>query len=73
MKKRSIMISSGRTNKSIKIFSNIICKKMAIIDLIDASLVILLKICYNQSTSIKRKHTKYKEMDQTGLKWIDLD
>ena len=67
------MISSGRTNKSIKIFSNIICKKMAIIDLIDASLVILLKICYNQSTSIKRKHTKYKEMDQTGLKWIDLD
>ena len=55
-------------------FSQILsAKKMAIIDLIDASLVILLKICYNQSTSIKRKHTKYKEMDQTGLKWIDLD
>ena len=36
------MIPSGRTNKSIKIFSNIICKKKkngAIIDLIDASLV----------------------------------
>ena len=33
------MIPSGRTNKSIKIFSNIICKKKngAIIDLIDAS------------------------------------
>ena len=27
MKKRSIMIPGGRTNKSIKIFSNIICKK----------------------------------------------
>ena len=27
MKKKSIMIPSGRTNKSIKIFSNIICKK----------------------------------------------
>ena len=42
MKKRSIMIPSGRTNKSIKIFSNIICKKKKngeIIDLIDASLV----------------------------------
>ena len=43
MKKKSIMIPSGRTNKSIKIFSNIICKKKkksgAIIDLIDASLV----------------------------------
>ena len=69
--KKSIMIPSGRTNKSIKIFSNIICKKGGNYRHDRCFASNTFEDMLQPKTSIK--NTKYKEIDQTGLKWTNLD